>query len=121
MKSSLMGPLEQQIMDVLWEAGRSMKPQEVLGNLKGKHAYTTIMTVMKRMADKKMVSRKMSGKAYEYCPCQGRDIFVKNNLSGIFGDLVNDYGELAISQFVNEVKQNKEDLKLLKQYIENSK
>lgn len=116
-----MGPLEQQIMDVLWKAQRPMKPQGVLTELGGDHAYTTIMTVLKRMADKKMVSRRMTGKAFEYCPCHKKEIFVKKNLSNIFGNLVDNYGELAISQFVDEVKQSKKDLRLLKQYLGENK
>lgn len=120
MKSKLFGPLEEQVMNILWEAKKPLKPQEVLGKLRGNHAYTTIMTVLKRMADKKILSRKMCGKAFEYCPCLEKDVFVKKNLSAIYGNLVNDFGGLAISQFVDEIKGNKEDLALLKQYIESN-
>ena len=76
------------------------------------------MTVLKRMADKKILSRKMCGKAFEYCPCLEKDVFVRKNLSAIYGNLVNDFGGLAISQFVDEIKGNKEDLALLKKYIQ---
>lgn len=118
MNSKLFGPLEEQVMNILWEAKKPLRPQEVLGKLGGDHAYTTIMTVLKRMADKKILSRKMCGKAFEYCPCLEKDVFVKKNLSAIYGNLVNDFGGLAISQFVDEIKDNKEDLALLKQYLE---
>lgn len=120
MKSSLLGPLEQQVMDVLWASEKPLKPQEVLGKLKGKYAYTTIMTILKRMADKKILDRKMDGKAFEYCPCSNKEAFLKKNLSSIYGGLVGNYGELAIAQFVDEVSSNKEDLELLKQYIESN-
>lgn len=120
MKSKLFGPLEEQVMNVLWEAKKPLKPQEVLEKLGGDHAYTTIMTVLKRMSDKKILNRKMCGKAFEYCPCLERDVFVKKNLSAIYGNLVNDFGGLAISQFVDEIKGNKEDLALLKKYIESN-
>jgi len=118
MKSKLFGPLEEQVMNILWEAKKPLRPQEVLGKLGGDHAYTTIMTVLKRMADKKILSRKMCGKAFEYCPCLEKDVFVRKNLSAIYGNLVNDFGGLAISQFVDEIKGNKEDLALLKKYIQ---
>ncbi len=118
MKSKLFGPLEEQVMNILWEAKKPLRPQEVLGKLEGDHAYTTIMTVLKRMADKKILSRKMCGKAFEYCPCLEKDVFVRKNLSAIYGNLVNDFGGLAISQFVDEIKGNKEDLALLKKYIQ---
>lgn len=120
MNSKLFGPLEEQVMNILWEAKKPLRPQEVLGKLGGDHAYTTIMTVLKRMADKKILSRKMCGKAFEYCPCLEKDVFVKKNLSAIYGNLVNDFGGLAISQFVDKIKGNKKDLALLKQYIESN-
>ena len=107
-------------MDVLWASEKPLKPQEVLGKLKGKYAYTTIMTILKRMADKKILDRKMDGKAFEYCPCSNKESFLKKNLSSIYGGLVGSYGELAIAQFVDEVSSNKEDLELLKQYIESN-
>ena len=118
MKSKLFGPLEEQVMNILWKAKKPLKPQEVLGKLTGDHAYTTIMTVLKRMADKKILKRKMCGKAFEYCPCVEREIFVRKNLSVIYGSLVKDFGGLAISQFVDGLKKNKEEANKLKRYIE---
>ena len=118
MKSKLFGPLEEQVMNILWEAKKPLKPQEVLEKLGGDHAYTTIMTVLKRMADKKILKRKMCGKAFEYCPCLEKEVFVRKNLSVIYGSLVKDFGGLAISQFVDGLKKNKEDMKLLKRYID---
>lgn len=118
MKSKLLGPLEQRIIDILWEVNKPLKPQEVLAKLGGEHAYTTIMTVLKRMADKKILNRSVSGKAYAYCPCLQKETYVRKNLSNIYGNLVSDFGELAISQFVDEIKNNKKDLDLLKQYID---
>lgn len=120
MKSNLFGPLEKQIMDILWEAKKPLKPLEVLKSLKGDHAYTTIMTVLKRMADKMVLTRKLVGKAYEYAPVAGKEKYIRQNLSTIYGDLVNNYGNLAISEFVDQVKNNQEDMDLLKEYI-NSK
>lgn len=120
MNSKLFGPLEEQVMNILWEAKKPLRPQEVLGKLGGDHAYTTIMTVLKRMSDKKILNRKMCGKAFEYCPCLEREVFVRKNLSSIYGNLVKDFGGLAISQFVDGLKDNKEDLDLLKQYIESN-
>lgn len=120
MKHRLFGPLEEQIMRILWEAKTPLKPQEVLGILDGDHAYTTIMTVLKRMSDKKILARKLDGKAFVYSPVLEKEEYVRKNLSSIFGGLVNDYGGLAISQFVDEIKSNKDDLDLLKKYIETS-
>ncbi|KKQ70391.1 MAG: Transcriptional repressor, CopY family [Candidatus Shapirobacteria bacterium GW2011_GWE2_38_30] len=113
----LLGSLEQKIMDILWKTGRPQKPAEVLESLGDKHAYTTIMTELKRMTDKKLLSRKLIGRVYFYTPIKSKESIAKNCLCGHFNKLVDSYGELAISQFVDAVKQNHTDLKLLKQYL----
>lgn len=118
MKHRLFGPLEEQIIHVLWEAKKPLKSQVVLEILGGNHAYTTIMTVLKRMADKKILVRKLEGKAFVYSPALEKEVYLRKNLSSIYGGLVSDYGGLAISQFVDEIKNSQEDLDLLKKYLE---
>ncbi len=116
----MLGELEQKIMDILWQSNRPLKPAEVLVSLKGDQAYTTIMTVLKRMSDKKIVKRKLEGKVYFYTPILNKDQFIESNLSGIYGNLVGSYGKLAISQFVDTIKNNKNDIELLKEYLKNN-
>lgn len=119
MKTELLGSLEKQIMDVLWTAANPLKPCDVQKQLTGDYAYTTVMTVLKRLTDKKFVCRQFSGKVYLYSACSSKDDFVKTNLSGIYNGLVNSYGKLAISQFVDTLKTDPSDLKLLRDYLEN--
>ncbi len=119
MDTKLFGSLEKQVIEVLWKAEKPLKPLEVKQQLKGDHAYTTIMTVLKRMSDKKILTRKMEGKAYLYVPCTCKDKYIKSSLANVFGDLRRTYGELAISQFVDVMKTNKDDLKLLRQFLDN--
>jgi predicted transcriptional regulator len=120
-KTDLLGSLEQKIMDILWTANTPQKPAQVLKKLKGKYAYTTIMTVLKRMTDKCVLERKLIGKVYFYSPLANKEKFIKSNLSGIFNELVDSYGQLAISQFVDTIKSNKEDLKLLQKFLSQNK
>lgn len=121
MKTDLLGCLEQKIMNVLWSSSVSLKPGEVQKKLEGIYAYTTIMTVLKRMADKKLVIRKLDGKVFYYSPVDNKEKFIKNNLSGIYGDLVRSYGKLAISQFVDVIKTNQKDLNSLKEFLDSKK
>ena len=121
MELKLFGSLEQQIIDVLWRAEKPLKPQEVLKELKGDHAYTTVMTVLKRMSDKKILSRKLVGMAYIYSPVSNKENYIKKNLGSLYSNLVDTYGDLAISQFVDSVKKDKGDMNLLKQFIDSQK
>lgn len=107
-------------MDILWHSPSPLKPAEVLDTLGGKYAYTTIMTELKRMTDKKLLSRQLVGRVYFYSPLKSKESIAKNCLCGHFNKLVGSYGELAISQFVDAVKQNTGDLELLKRYLKNN-
>ncbi len=117
MKTDMLGPLEQQVMEILWSSKEPLKPQEVKNNLKGDYAYTTVMTILKRLTDKNFACRQLAGKAFLYAPCHCQEEFVKTNLTGIYNGLVHSYGKLAISQFVDSLKSNQADINSLKAYL----
>ena len=60
------GALEREVLEVLWRASSPMTPSDVLAELRGRLAYTTVMTVLGRLHDKGLVSRTMRGRAYAY-------------------------------------------------------
>ncbi|MFE9694994.1 BlaI/MecI/CopY family transcriptional regulator [Micromonospora sp. NPDC005806] len=60
------GDLAQAVLDVLEEAAEPMTPAQVRDVLGGGLAYTTVMTVMVRLCDQGLLSRKRAGRAYEY-------------------------------------------------------
>ncbi len=114
---ALLGELEQKVMNILWEAPRALKPAEVKQQLHCDLAYTTIMTVLKRLTDKKILKRTKKGKVYFYTPLVAKTTYAKKDLAIFFGNIINSYGELAISQFVDSVKEKPHDLQLLKKYL----
>ncbi|MFA5828469.1 MAG: BlaI/MecI/CopY family transcriptional regulator [Candidatus Shapirobacteria bacterium] len=98
-KCHLLGSLEQKIMDILWASKNPLKPQEVLSKLKEKYAYTTVMTVLKRMAEKKLVGRKLVGKVYFYSPKSTKAVFSCHCLEDLFTRLFKTYGKLTVDSF----------------------
>lgn len=92
-------------MEVLWESKTALKPAEVLKKIEGKHAYTTIMTVLKRMADKKIVKRIMQGNTYTYSPSFSKEDFAASALDDLFERIFCAYGELAITSFKKSAAQ----------------
>lgn len=95
----MLGGLEQKIMEVLWQADKPLKPAEVLKNMKGDYAYTTIMTVLKRMSDKGLVVRSSQGNAFYYTPCTCKDDFASSALDDLFVRLFNSYGDRVVTSF----------------------
>ncbi|KXK27246.1 MAG: Transcriptional regulator BlaI [candidate division WS6 bacterium OLB20] len=114
----MLGDLEQRIMNVIWESDRPLKPAEVLKRMECDLAYTTIMTVMKRLVDKDLLTRKKQGNVYYYSVATPKREYAKDNLGELFSSLVDSYGNLAISQFVETVRENPQDLKQLKEYLD---
>ncbi|HKE69839.1 MAG TPA: BlaI/MecI/CopY family transcriptional regulator [Nocardioidaceae bacterium] len=69
-----LGDLERDVMDRLWDAPGPRTVREVYDELVAERdlAYTTVMTVLDRLARKKMVTRTRDGRAYRYRPTHSR-------------------------------------------------
>jgi predicted transcriptional regulator len=86
----VLGELEAEIMECMWDRP-SASVREVHECLAERReiAYTTVMTVMGRLADKGMLVRRQDGRAYVYSPAESRDSFctgvVKSVMAGLFG------------------------------------
>ena len=94
-------------MEILWGSKESLKPSEVLSQMKGEYAYTTIMTVLKRMADKKLVKRQLKGNTYFYHASTNKAAFASGCLDDLFSRVIDSYGYLAISSFQKIAKKAK--------------
>lgn len=116
----ILGDLEQKIMDILWESKTPLSVKEVVEKINSDCAYTTIMTVMKRLCEKELLVRKLNGKTFVYVPYKKREEFAQGRLKDLFNSIIHSYGELAISQFVDSVKGNKENIDTLKKYVEDN-
>lgn len=96
------GPLETEVMEVVWQIGRPVAVREVVDDLNKSRsaplAYTTVMTVMSRLAEKDVLSRRKVGRGYVYeanAP-DAAGIAVK--------DVLRAYGDVAVAHFVDEAR-----------------
>jgi predicted transcriptional regulator len=63
-----MGALEHEVLSELWALSKPATPAVVLDALGVDLAYTTVMTILTRLWQKGLVTRKRSGRAYAYSP-----------------------------------------------------
>lgn len=101
----LLGELELAVMHVIWKRGTTTV-REVLETLVETRplAYTTVMTVMSRLADKGLLVVDKQGKTYHYRPANSREEFEAQAVSQVVQSLITDFGgEIAISQFVEQL------------------
>ncbi|MFT4294937.1 MAG: BlaI/MecI/CopY family transcriptional regulator [Micropruina sp.] len=76
------GELEQAVMDVLWSSPTALSVRAVQAALAGERelAYTTVMTVMDRLAKKGQLLRELDGRAWHYRPAQSWAELVRDEI-----------------------------------------
>lgn len=104
----------------MWKNDIPLKPADVQNQLTDDFAYTTVMTILKRLADKELLKRDLREGAYYYSAAVTKEDFAENKLQKLFKGLINSYGDLAISQFISSVKEDPDNLESLKKYIKNN-
>ena len=99
-----LGPLEERILRTIWRRGPATVRQ-VLEALLPEHrlAYTTVMTVMARLADKGVLTRTPEGNSYRYAAAFTEDQYAAMVTQRLARDLVARFGDLALAQFAAEL------------------
>lgn len=103
--SKFLGQLEKEIMEIVWASKDPITVREVFETIskKRKIAYTTVMTIMNRLVDKKLLKRIPYGKAYLYQAAYSKDKFLTKISRQIIKNFVSNFGDAAIARFVQEV------------------
>ncbi len=100
----LLGSLELEIMELMWQLGEATVRQVAKAiDRKRPIAYTTVMTVMGHLVDKKLLTRTMDGKSYHYRIIRSKNEFLRETSRSIIRTLVDDFGDLAIAEFLGEI------------------
>ncbi len=70
-----LGDLERDVMAQLWDAGEPLTVRQVFDRLSRERelAYTTVMTVLDRLAKKGVVTQERGDRAYRYTATQTRE------------------------------------------------
>lgn len=103
----LLGELEAPIMRLMWDRGAA-SVRDILEalNRDGRDlAYTTVLTVMGRLAEKGFLERQRLGKKHVYRPTTTQEGFLRQAAAKRVQALVADFGDVAIAQFLAEVTQ----------------
>lgn len=114
----IVGPLELEVMKIMW-LKQEATVQQVLTELNkaNRYAYTTIMTVMNRLNKKGILTYRKLGKVYVYSPVYESAELIHRVSSEQIESLLTNYGDLAITQFVDAVGHNPNQLHKLKMLI----
>lgn len=102
---TLLGPLEQDVMDVVWQLGDATV-RDVHSQLARQRtiAYTTVMTTMSRLAAKGLLSRDTGGLAHRYRPAVSRDRYARSTVEHVLTWLLDRYPEPAAAYLADVVE-----------------
>lgn len=112
-----LGSLESLVLHSVWRHG-DVTVRTVTTDIAADHpvAYTTVMTVMARMAEKGLLKRQLAGKSHIYIAALAPEEFAAAVSQRMFQTLVSEFGDLAIAQFAAELARvDAQHLKRLKQ------
>ena len=74
------GPLEQRVLEMLWQQPGGMSVREAQQELPGGLAYTTVMTTLDRLYKKGLLARERRGRGYRYTARTSREAFAASLL-----------------------------------------
>lgn len=100
-----LGPLEERVLQIVWRRG-PCTVRRVLEDLLPEHrvAYTTVMTVMVRLAEKGLLRRESSGGSYTYTAAFSEREYAALVTRRLTRDLVARFGDVALLQFAAELE-----------------
>jgi predicted transcriptional regulator len=101
--------LESEVMEEVWRQARPTTVREVMDALNRRgtkeRAYTTIMTIMRRLDDKGLLRRERDQKTHIYSAAISRDDYLEARARAEVGAVVEEYGDAALVHFARHLGQ----------------
>lgn len=97
-------------MDAVWEAnGNEVTVREIMDAVNARpgsaRAYTTYMTIMRRLDGKGLLTRRREGKTDIYRPLHSRAEYADLRAQAGVEELVEQYGDAALSHFARQMAE----------------
>ncbi len=109
---------EEDVMKILWKAGKGFVKDLLIEHPSPKPHYNTFSTIIRGLEDKGFVSHKSYGNTHEYFPTISKEYYRKLFVKDVVSDYFESSYKNLVSYFVKEDKLNVEDLKELIDMIE---
>ena len=113
MDDFVLGDRELDVMGVLWDLG-SGTVSEVRERLPADLAYTTVLTILRNLEAKELVTHTTEGKAHRYVPRVARRAARRSALTRIVDKLFHGSPEQLIAQLVEDDALSAEDMQRLR-------
>ncbi|MDQ3243471.1 MAG: BlaI/MecI/CopY family transcriptional regulator [Gemmatimonadota bacterium] len=111
---------ELDVMTVLWNLG-SATVSEVRDELKDDRAYTTVLTVLRTLEEKRYVRHEGDGRAHRYTPTVDRVTAGTSALRRMLSTVFGGSAELLLTNLVNDQKLTLSDIEQLRRLLNDTK
>ncbi len=113
-----LGGLESKIMNAVWSMDKCTV-RDVYDRLRAEQdlAYTTVMTVMSRLAAKGFLTRELVDGSYIYMPAMSRKEFGTVLVGEVLDSLLESFSEETVAHLAGKVGGQGDDLKKLSEMI----
>lgn len=109
--ADVLGPLESEIMDVVWDAGEvTVRDVHRALNENRPIAYTTVMTTLGRLTDKGLLRRTEDQPAHRYSALVSREEYASSTVKNVVDWLVQHFPDPAVAYFVDKVEKEDEEV-----------
>ncbi len=108
---------ELDVLNVLWERG-SATVAEVREDLQDELAYTTVLTILRRLEEKGHVRHQPDGKAHRYVALVGREEAQDSALQRLTRKLFGDSPELLMSRLLRKGRLTDRQLRELRALLD---
>ncbi|MEW5921353.1 MAG: BlaI/MecI/CopY family transcriptional regulator [Bacillota bacterium] len=104
----VLGKLESEIMEVVWRKGCQVSIRDVYEEIQAnrKIAYTTVMTVMSRLAAKKLLQKWSVGNTHYFLPTITREEFTRSVVGKVMDSLLDDFADVTLAHFIQRVQKD---------------
>lgn len=121
--SDVLGPLEAEVMEIIWDRGEvTVRDVHRVLSARREIAYTTVMTTMGRLSDKKLLSRIEDQPAHRYVALLSREQYANSTVKNVVDWLVNHFRDPAVAYFIDRVEEEDSDvIESLREAIEQRK
>lgn len=95
----VVGELEARILEIVWSLERATV-KDVTDALGPDAHIKTVMTVMNRMVEKRLLRRDRHGRAYAYEPVASREAFMAQVADRVLDGLMSDFRAPTLARFI---------------------
>jgi BlaI family penicillinase repressor len=110
-------PKELEVLRFLWDRGPATV-REILERLPGDRAYTSVMSLLNVMFEKKLVSRVPDGRAYRYSARHKPDRTERNMLRDLLQRLFDGSAKALVARLLEQADPSAEELDAIHQLVE---